>query len=226
MSTAAAPTTQDDMSGSDQDRRDAGAPRGFAGVLLVVRALADFGRQMLATVRQGCNDSHDRAAVAGIKLRFRTLDLAAIIARITRGLALAAALETRLETLTARVPAERGSDEPRNPQPREQTAKVANEGLPSAAAIAKRLRQRPIGVVLAEICRELGISPSDPLWNQAFVPILIHGGRPPYPSNDEDKQRWAASPVLWADPDVRDALECHAAAIMSPSGAGPPWLGY
>jgi hypothetical protein len=93
MFTAAALATQDDTADPGQDRRDVGAPSGFAGVLLVVRALIDFGRQMLATVRQGSNDSHDRAAVAGIKLRFKTLDIAAIIARITRALALAAALD-------------------------------------------------------------------------------------------------------------------------------------
>ena len=105
-------------------------------------------------------------------------------------------------------------------------AKAANDGLPSAAAIAKRLRERPVGVVLAEICRELGISNSDPLWNQAFLPILAHGGRPPFPSQQDDERRWAAYPVLWADPDVREALECQAAAYLPPSGAGPPWLDY
>jgi hypothetical protein len=226
MFTAAAPATQDDTADPVRDRRDAGAPGGFAGVLFVVRALIDFGRQMLATVRQGSNDSHDRAAVAGIKLRFKTLDIAAIIARITRALALAAALETRLETLAARVPAEREPDEPRDYRQHVRVAKAANDGLPSAAAIAKRLRERPVGVVLAEICRELGISNSDPLWNQAFLPILAHGGRPPFPSQQDDERRWAAYPVLWADPDVREALECQAAAYLPPSGAGPPWLDY
>ncbi len=221
MFTVVALATQDDTADPDQDRRADGAPAGFAGVLLVVRALIGFGRQMLATVRQGSND---RAAVAGIKLRFKTLDIAEIIARISRALTLAADLETRLEKLAARVPAECESDEPSERQPRVRAATAANDGLPSAAAIAKRLRQRPIGAVLAEICRELGISARDPLWNQAFMPILNHGGRPPFPSDEEDERRWAAIPMLWADPDVREALECQAAAFLPPSGAGPPWL--
>ena len=220
MFTAATLATQDDADDPDQDRRAAGASGHIAGVLLVVRTLIDFGRQMLATVRNG----GDRSAVAGIKLRFKTLDIAAIVARITQALALAAGLETRLEKLAARVPSESEADGSAERQPRSRAAKAANDGLPSAAAIAQRLRERPIGVVLAEICRELGIQPSDPIWQEAFLPILRYGGRPPFPTEAESERRWAAYPVLSTDPDVRAELERFSADYMPPSGAGPPWF--
>jgi len=219
MFTDATSAVQAEEADPDRDRVDEATPGRFGSVLLVVRALIDFGRQMLATVRQGSNDGGDRAAVAGIKLRFRTLDVASIVARITRALALAATLETRLEKLAARVPAEPESDDR---QPRVRAAKAADDGLPTAAAIAKRLRQRPIGVVLAEICRELGIMPSDPLWQEAFLPILTHGGRPPFPSEADSEKRAAAFPALYADADVRAVLECYAQEYLPPSGAGPP----
>jgi hypothetical protein len=222
MFTAAALATREDEADPDRDRRDAGVRGRFGGVLLVVRALIDFGRHMLATVRQGSNEGGDRAAVAGIKLRFKTLDIAEIVARIARALALAAALETRLDKLAARETEDHESDEPSDPKPRVRGAKAANDGLPSAGAIAKRLRQQPIGVVLAEICRELGIQPSEPLWREAFLPILDHGGRPPFPCAAESERRWAAYPVLWADPDVRAELERRCSEYLPPSGAGPP----
>ena len=151
------------------------------------------------------------------------MDIASIVARITQALALAAGLETRLEKLAARMPTVPESDDPSQPKPRAQAAKAANDGLPSAAAIAKRLRRRPIGVVLSEICRELGIMPSDPLWNETFLPILKHGERPPFPSQEESERHWAAYPVFYTDPDVRAEFERISAAFLPPSGAGPPW---
>ena len=176
MITATALSTQSDAVDPDEDRLGGVASGRFASVLLLVRALIDFGRQMLATVQQGS----DRSGLTDIKLRFRTLDLSAIVARVTRALALAAGLETRLEKLAAREPVDDESGAPSERAPRARAAKVANGGLPSAAAIAQRLREKPIGVVLEEICRALGIVPRDPLWRKAFLPILKHGGSCPF----------------------------------------------
>ena len=40
------------------------------------------------------------------------------------------------------------------------------------------MRFRPVGVVIADICRDLGIVVSHPLWRQLFRGILESGGNP------------------------------------------------
>ena len=44
--------------------------------------------------------------------------------------------------------------------------------LPTPAEIAAEVRRRPIGAVLADICRDLGIMPSDPLWRELQRAII------------------------------------------------------
>ena len=216
MFTAAAPAALTDRTDPDQDRQGlcANPPNRFFSVLVVVRALIDFGRQMLGTVQQGSNAG---AALAGIKLRFRTLNIAVILARITQALALATALETRLEKLASRAP--KG---PSHPKPRVQKPKAANDDLPSAAEITKRLRQRPIAAVLADICRDLEIAPSDPLWRDLVFPFLENGGNPARLAMDAFDRNTEAFPELYADPDVRALLEENYARHLPPSGADPP----
>ena len=38
------------------------------------------------------------------------------------------------------------------------------------------MRRRPIGAVLEDICRDLGILPSHPLWRELQHAIIEHGG--------------------------------------------------
>jgi len=38
------------------------------------------------------------------------------------------------------------------------------------------VRRRPIGAVIADICRDLGIIPTHPLWQELSVAIIWHGG--------------------------------------------------
>ena len=59
------------------------------GLLVLVRALIDYGRELTATLRQ-----HGTAALDFSVRHFGTDDVALILARITHGLHLAAALET------------------------------------------------------------------------------------------------------------------------------------
>jgi hypothetical protein len=48
--------------------------------------------------------------------------------------------------------------------------------LPTADQIAAQARRRPIGAVLADICRDLGILPSHPLWRELSDAIMFNGG--------------------------------------------------
>jgi hypothetical protein len=46
----------------------------------------------------------------------------------------------------------------------------------SVTEIAAEVRRRPIGAVIADICRDLGIMPKHPLWRELRLVIIRHGG--------------------------------------------------
>lgn len=48
--------------------------------------------------------------------------------------------------------------------------------LPTPKQIAAEVRRRPIGAVIADICRDLGILPNHPLWRDLRKAIMHHGG--------------------------------------------------
>ena len=231
MTEAAALATPTDAPDPVQDPRT----KRISGILGVVRKLVDFGRQLVGVLRQGSNTASDRTALADIKLRFSTLNVAAILARITRGLELAGVLETRLEKWLARtpaVPASAGDRPERQPRaaslakPRGRKTEAEIDGLPSAGEIAARLRQRPIGVVLADICRDLGIVPADPIWQELFVPILMNGGNPGRLIMERFDRCSAERAEVLADADVRALMDHRYARYLPPhlaqTGAGPP----
>jgi hypothetical protein len=146
-------------------------------LLGLIRKLIDYGRELATTIRQ-------RVAADPIfaKARFGTTDLAVIFARITRGIILANALEARVLRSAAHLDAEsaprRAPSAARAPAaPR--AAAEADPGLahlPTAEQIAAEVRRRPIGAVIADICRDLGINGSHPLWREVHHAMLRHGG--------------------------------------------------
>ena len=157
-------------------------PSRFRRVLNVVRKLIDYGKELATTLQR-------RAATTDLAIvtrPFGTRDISLILARITRGLLLANALEARVVALAARPDAPPASQRapsqraPRTPQPA--AAKPADEAdprlarLPTAEQIAAEVRRRPIGAVIADICRDLGIIPTHPLWQELSVAIIWHGG--------------------------------------------------
>ncbi len=155
------------------------ATRSF-GLLVLVRALIDYGRELTATLRQ-----HGTAALGFSVRHFGTDDVALILARITHGLHLAAALETRI-TATAprldadpkphRTPTHSTPRAPRTVAPRDNTASPLAAAMPTPEQIAAEVRRRPIGAVIADICRDLGITPSHKLWRTLQSAIIRHGG--------------------------------------------------
>ncbi len=154
-------------------------PTRSSTLLVLVRALIDYGRELAATLRQ-----HGTTAL-GLSVRhFGTGDVALILARIAHGLHLAAALETRI-TATAprldadpkphRTPAQSAPRAPRTVAPRDDTA-APLAAMPTPEQIAAEVRRRPIGAVIADICRDLGITPSHKLWRALQTAIIRYNG--------------------------------------------------
>ena len=181
-----------------------------AGRLLgLVRQLIDYGRQLATTLRINPPP-------------FGPSDIALILARITRGLLRAEALEARVIRNTARLDAEpappRAPSHRRSPPARATDAASSPEVcLPTPEQIAAEVRRRPIGAVIADICRDLGIMASHPLWRELRDLIIRYGGNLANLVKDiVDRafQRPASSwPPAWP-----------AASLQSPppSGTGPP----
>ncbi len=172
-----------------------GTQRGGAGLLGLVQRLIEYGRTLVDTLQQR-NTTEPPTDVAE---RFGSASLTLIIARITRGLWLAGALERRIARAEARPDASARRDTPdpatqdrptqdrpievrpievrprtTRRKPEDEAAELAN--LPSARDIAARVRGRPIGAVIGDICRDLGIDGTHPLWAEVLDAITAHGG--------------------------------------------------
>src|SRR6476659_9984879 len=161
------PTTQPDPQPSRSGR-----------LLSLIRKLIDYGTALAATVRQ-------RVAADPVFARtgFGTADLAVIFARIARGLHLAQALEARVLRRATwldqgpRPRTARPAPKPRppvSPPARASDPRLAH--LPTAEQIAAEARRRPIGAVIADIYRNLGILPSHPLWRDVQRAMGEFGG--------------------------------------------------
>ncbi len=77
---------------------------------------------------------------------------------------------------TLTVPSPR---QPRAAQPEDGSAAAGEPRiarLPTPGDIAAEIRRRPAGAVLADICRDLGIVPSNPLWRELSAAIISYGG--------------------------------------------------
>ncbi len=176
----AEPTTAEPAASSGP--QDQGATR--RGRLLgLVRRILDHGRALVATLQR----QNAPTPGADVARRFGTFNLALIIARLTRGLALAARLESRLErtppTRTNADPVRSPPSRPRSPRPptpspSEDDAALLR-ALPSAEEISARVRNRPIGAVIVDICRDLGIDTSHELWPEIRDAIIQFGGNLP-----------------------------------------------
>src|SRR5271169_5427114 len=168
--TAPGPTSQPAHWPALADRRGC-----LARLLGLVRKLIDHGKQLAAAVGQ--RSLPNDPALAGCC--FGTSDIALILSRITLALQRATGLEARLLRSAARPdPKPRP---PRVPSPRAARAPPAPADprlarMPTAEQIAAEIRHRPVGAVIADICRDLGIMPDHPLWRELHLAIILHGG--------------------------------------------------
>src|SRR5271166_6227465 len=180
MSTAATapgPTTQPAPWPASTDRRGC-----LARLLGLVRKLIDHGKQLAAAVGQR-SLSNDPVLTG---CRFGTSDIALILSRITLALHRATALEARLLRSAARPdpkPQPPRASSQRTPRARREAPQEPAEAadprlahLPTAEQIAAEIRHRPVGAVIADICRDLGIMADHPLWRELHLAIILHGG--------------------------------------------------
>ena len=150
---------------------------------------------------------------------FGTCDLALILVRIKRGLLRADALEARLVQNAARLdagPMPRSAPAQHNPRsakpavsrPEDPDAPIE---LPTEAEIAAWVRRRPIGAVIADICRDLGIVANHPLWRELHRAITGEGGN------------YTQLVMELIDRGARLFAEAwRARALPAPAGTGPP----
>ena len=149
------------------------AKPGRSGRLLtLVHALIAYGRQVAARLR-------------GDNPTLAPSDIALILSRIARGLLRAEALEARIVRDALQLDAEpaprraasRGQSRPTRPaaKPTGPTDPLLS-ALPTAEQIAAEMRHRPIGAVIADICRDIGIMPSHPLWPEIRALITSYRG--------------------------------------------------
>ena len=148
-------------------------------ILGIVRRLVAYGTHLLQTLQQG-SAAGDRALAA---MTFGTKDLALIIARIKCGLLRAATLEARLQGYVARgcdlpVPAARSASSGARKTAGRAAPVPARawflEALPTAEEIAVQVRTRSLGVVIGDICRELGLAAGmidGGLWQQMMQAV-------------------------------------------------------
>jgi hypothetical protein len=152
--------------------------RSTGHLLGLVRVLMDFGKHMATTLQQRTADTD----LTQIIRHFGTRDIALIVARITRGLMRATALETRLAGRRDRQPTAPSTPrQPRIAQPADRGATAAAADpdparLPTPEEIAAEIRRRPFGAVIADICRDFGIVPTNPLWLELSRTIVANGG--------------------------------------------------
>lgn len=107
-------------------------------------------------------------------------------------------------------------------KPLDEAAELAN--LPSARATAARVRGRPIGAVIVDICRDLGINGTHPLWGEVLEAITVHGGNRARMVNIV-MQRGAACTRAELDalaPDSAARFDRVCAALWPSSWATPP----
>ena len=150
-------------------------------LLGLLRKLIDYGKGLAYALQ------HPTVATAifTVTLQFGTRDIALILARIARGLQLAAGLETRLVSHPVReeripelfhTPPARPERlaQPATPRIRKAASPLAL--VPTPEEIAEAIRHRPVGAVIIDICHDLGIVPANPLWDEIMMVVTEFGG--------------------------------------------------
>ncbi len=198
-------------------------------LLSLVRKLVDYGKQLAATLGQRAvpNDTTDLVCTFG------TSDLSLILARIAQGLLRARLLNEKITRVAPRLdaapqpkpapsprapralPCERqpSAPQPTQPQPTESASLLA--ALPTAEQIAAKVRCQRIGAVLADICRDLGIARSHPLWRELHLAINEYGGNFGQLMLDRLNQAFPIAHIV-------ARLKAERKARPDPASTGPP----
>ena len=194
-----------------------GVPEGIGRFLTLLHWIIGYGQQLASCLRNGSIGGE----FARVVRRYRTRDLAVILARIRRGLLLAAGLQAHLlkRAETGRdlreIPTRWTVAPSRNTGPKRRRASrrahivdLPLDRMPSAEEIAIELRRRPPGAVLADICRDLGILPVD------LPPDLRDALR-------DCVMQYGGCLVVLMFKEARDDLRRQIAAMMAPPAPLP-----
>ena len=226
-----APPTSSPTVPPDPHQDHAGAvaaePSRTARLLGLVRMLMDYGFELVCTLqrRAAAND----VSVSAMTRPFGTRNFALILARITRGLRLAGALEERLmrrPVSEEKKPASTSAPSQRQPRAARPAARRLEDPdprlalLPTPEQIAADIRRRPVGAVIADICRDLGILPGHKLWRELSLAIIDHGGSLVRLSEDIFKRLRLARAILQDDLDR--ASPAPGPQFSPAGGTGPP----
>ena len=163
--------------GANPDRPAAGGATPSGRLVGLLHKLIGFGRNLLDTLR----GQPSAEAVFDARTRFGIRDIAEIVSRIINGLRLADELQERVERAAPRLdrpPPARAVRRvpPDQPPPAPPTEADASVRLPTAREIAAKARTKPIGAVIMDICADLGLRPSDPMWREIALAVMSHGG--------------------------------------------------
>jgi len=199
------------------------APSRFGRVISLVRRIIDYGKQLAASLQ----DPTPATDLDKVARTFGSYDFSQILASIIRGLQRAAALEAKLTRLDPQPESQaRPAATPAPPKPRAASAAPRAE-TPAAnpirfatpEQIARQIRSRPIGAVLCDICRDLGIHKGHPLWAELFDAIIRYDGALARLSRD-----FSLRP--WLDPDTRQPIGSAGVPLFCRPSAyaktGPP----
>ena len=164
----------------EQAVRDDAAARA-SRLLGVVRALIAFGQHLSEVLL------HRDPSENPIRLirHFGVATVAEIVARVGYALRLAMALEARLSRWVSKPPIPRAvAAAPARARaqaaPRVKRDPDADEPppdpLPSVEEIARMIRNRPVGDVIVDICRDFGIAANHPLFREVYDALLFYTG--------------------------------------------------
>lgn len=183
------------------DRSGETMPEGIACVLAVVRVLLAYGNHMLATLERRAT----QRSFSVIAQCFGTARLSVILVRLTRGVRRALALQRVLLARAAggqdlvaeqanryRNPREPSSASAADSQsdsrkpgsgPRADPDELLHpSNLPSVEEYEAEIRHQSVGQVIADICRDLGVSPfrcQDQFRDSLRTAITRYGGDDP-----------------------------------------------
>ncbi len=208
---------------------DRAVPPRIGQALGLVRTLIAHGKNFADALRRRATDPHLLPRFAVLATIFATTDLTLILARITRGLLRAAALEARLSRRAARgqdlTPTPFRLPSPRKPR----KAPASTLARPTTTEeILAQDRHRPIGVVLVGICLDLGIMPGHldrATWDGLSRHIIEYGGSLAKLVSLRERGRHSADPAKCVEQKTTDSIPEHSAAQESPSPGASPQVG-
>ena len=214
-----------------QDEAAANSPACTTRLRRVLGKLITHGKELAQVLSRPQRPG--AMAVLWIGVRFGTKDIALMLARITRALRLAAALQATLPkeppppARPARAaPAERKPRARPAPRPRNSEDSVLAT-LPTSKEIAALLRDCPIGEVLTEICLGLGILTVETFWQELETVLLENGADRDRIVQDAEQRTARCNEIL--PPALREAFQLDppsqpapSLAATAPAATGPP----